>query len=342
MTLRTMSYLPHNPKYLSVKQKPITYDKDAKPELFPKFISEVVYEQDIQTAIDIIAYTFRRDYDIEVIFKLFGLGNNGKSVYTSLISALHGPESISNVPLSEMLGSNKDKFASSDLEGKDVNIDIELVGQTIKDTATLKRLTGGSRQPVRIQRKNERAFDTILWAKLIFNVNKMPASVDKSDAYNRRIIILAFPNQFEGQNEDKQLTAKLTTEKEISGIFNILMDALRRIIKTKEIYVNEKTIEERRAKYEKAVDPLQSFYDEMVSEYSEPEHLIPKEEFFDAYVKYCQKYRIPHEKYDLFCKNVKNKLPTQGVQTRDKGPESSLLEGCLMERQRDVIRLSKM
>ena len=139
--------LPHKPEYL--KQKPITYDKDAKPELFSKFISQVVYEEDIQTAIDIIAYTFRRDYDIEVIFKLFGLGNNGKSVYTSLISALHGPESISNVPLSVMLGSNKDKFASSDLEGKDVNIDIELVGQTIKDTATLKRLTSGSRQPVK-------------------------------------------------------------------------------------------------------------------------------------------------------------------------------------------------
>ena len=69
---------PHNPKYLSVKQKPIKCDKDAKPELFHKFISEVVYEQEIQTAIDIIAYTFRRDYDIEVIFKLFGLGNNGK------------------------------------------------------------------------------------------------------------------------------------------------------------------------------------------------------------------------------------------------------------------------
>jgi len=61
--------LPHNPEYLSIKQKPIKYDKDAKPELFSKFISEVVYEQDIQTAIDIIAYTFRRDYDNEVIFK---------------------------------------------------------------------------------------------------------------------------------------------------------------------------------------------------------------------------------------------------------------------------------
>ena len=118
--------LPHDPKYLSVKQKPITYDKDAKSELFLKFISQVVYEQDIQTAIDIIAYTFRRDYDIEVIFKLYGYGNNGKTVYTSLISALHGLDSISNVPLSEMLGSNKDKFASSDLEGKDVNIDNEL------------------------------------------------------------------------------------------------------------------------------------------------------------------------------------------------------------------------
>lgn len=71
-----------------------------------------------------------------------------------------------------MLGS-RDIFALSDLENKDVNIDNELAGQTIKEVAVLKRLTGGSRQRIRIQSKNQRAYDTMLYAKLFFNANAM-------------------------------------------------------------------------------------------------------------------------------------------------------------------------
>src|SRR5689334_16272431 len=89
---------------------------------------------------------------------------------------------------------------------------------------------------------------------------------DSSDAYNRRVIIIVFPNRFEGAKEDKQLISKLTTEQEKSGIFNVLMMELRRIRHTQQIYVNEKTIEDRRAKYERAVSPVKAFLGEAVAE----------------------------------------------------------------------------
>ena len=76
---------------------------------------------------------------------------------------------------------------SIDLESKDVNIDNELAGETIKESAVIKRLTGGTRQRIRIQRKNQKAYDTTLYAKLFFNANRMPDSQDSSDAYSRRI-----------------------------------------------------------------------------------------------------------------------------------------------------------
>ena len=62
-----------------------------------------------------MAYTFHRDYPIETIFILFGHGNNGKTVYTSLLTFLHGADNVSNVPLSEILS---DKFALSDMENR--------------------------------------------------------------------------------------------------------------------------------------------------------------------------------------------------------------------------------
>ena len=119
-------------------------------------------------------------------------------------------------------------FALSDLENKDINIDTELSSATIEYSAILKKLTG--RQPIRIERKHQRAYDTILHAKLFFSANKIPQTADESDADYRRKIVLSFPNTFEGQNDDPDLLAKLTTEEELSGIFNILMTALRNIL----------------------------------------------------------------------------------------------------------------
>jgi phage/plasmid-associated DNA primase len=90
----------HTLDYLSVNQKPIIYDKDAKAERFEQFLHEVLYERDIPTGIESMAYTFERDYPIEVIFILYGYGLNGKTVFTSVLTSMHGKDNVSNVSLS--------------------------------------------------------------------------------------------------------------------------------------------------------------------------------------------------------------------------------------------------
>ena len=296
----------HTANYLSINQKPITYKKDAKAERFEQFLKEVLYERDVRTAVEAMAYTFERDYPIEVIFMLYGLGANGKTVYTSVLTSLHGEDNVSNVPLTQMVS---DRFALADLENKDVNIDNELGNQNIKDTAILKRLTGGSRQRIRIQRKNQRAYDTTLYSKLFFNANKIPNSEDESDAYNRRVIIVTFPNRFEGPLADKQLVSKLTTEQEKSGIFNLLMMALRLVRNNKDIYVNEKTIEEKRLKYLRAHNPVKAFLEETIdwekSTEDDDMHYIPKADLHLVYGIYCGIHRLPVDNFDVFCKRIK-------------------------------------
>jgi len=227
-------------------------------------------------------------------------------VFTSVITELHGADHVSNVPLSQMVS---DRFALSDLEKKDVNIDNELGNQNIKDTAILKRLTGGSRQRIRIQRKNQRAYDTTLYAKLVFNANKIPDSEDMSDAYNRRVTIITFPNKFEGPLADKQLVRTLTTEAAKSGIFNILMMGLRLIRTNKDIYVNEKTIEEKRLKYLRAHNSVKAFIEEVIdwekSTEDDNKFYIPKSDLHLTYSIYCGMYRLPVDNFDVFCKRVK-------------------------------------
>jgi putative DNA primase/helicase len=293
----------HTSDYLSFVQIPIFYNPDSKPKLFGKFLKEVLYAREIRTAVEAIAYSLWRDNPFEIIKVLFGYGSNGKGVFVGVITSLHGTQNISNVPLYSIM---KNPFALSDLEGKNINVDTELSSSTIHDTATMKKLTG--RQPVRIERKNQRAYDTRLYAKLFFNANKIPETDDTSDAYYRRYNIISFPNKFEDGVADPDLLSKLTIEEELSGIFNVLMIALRRLLKNKCLFVSEKTIQQRREKYELALNPIGPFIKDVVAQDSVESDRITKDEFYQAYRRFCKQKRLAVESKENFGKILKSSV----------------------------------
>jgi P4 family phage/plasmid primase-like protien len=319
--IRTGKLEPHSPDYYSLNQKPFPFNPKTRPKYFIKFLKDVLYTEDLLTAIDIIAYTFLRYSPQEYYFILIGIGANGKSVYTGLITNLHSSKNVSNVPLKSLVDN---PFALADLENKEVNIDTELSPNSIKDMSILKKLTGN--HPIRIERKNQHAYDTILHAKLIFNANQLPNSSDNSDAHFRREIILSFPNQFEGTKEDLDLLNKLSTEEELSGIFNIIAIALRRINKTHRIYINEKTIKERREKAELIYDSVSSFLKDAVSEESTESDYVIKDNFHIAYTRFCRFHKLPVEQKENFGKILKKKHNYQdGRET--KGERKTIWKG---------------
>ena len=66
--MRTGKLEPHSPDYYSLNQKPFPYNPKARPKYFIKFLKDVLYAEDILTAIDIIAYTFLRYNPQELLF----------------------------------------------------------------------------------------------------------------------------------------------------------------------------------------------------------------------------------------------------------------------------------
>ena len=280
----------HTPEYISIKQNPIVYDPKAKPKLFGKFLSQVLYRENIRTAIESMAYTFLNDCPFEHFFVLVGEGSNGKSVFTGILTALHSAANVSNVPIRTLLENN---FALADLEFKDVNIDEELSGDMINDTSILKKLTGGKRQLTRVEKKYQGAYGAALYAKLFFNTNKMPQTSDQTNAFYRRLITISFPNLFEEDKDDPDLTRKLTTEFELSGIFNLLMVYLRLLVNNNRIYINDKSIAERRLKHDRLTNPIKAFLDEAMAEDSLEDDYVPKSILYNAYIRFCKKYKLP-------------------------------------------------
>ena len=290
----------HSPDYLSINQKPIEYDPKATTRLFGRFLSQVLYHREIRTVIESMAYTFYRDSPFEHLFILYGEGGNGKSVFTGLLAALHGEQNVSNVSLSAITNNT---FALSDLEFKDVNVDTELSNVGARDTSNLKKLTGGRKQPIRIERKNQHAHDSLLHAKLFFNTNKITTSIDQTDAYFRREILISFPNTFQGKKDDPNTLKNI--KQELPGIFNALMIALRTLLKNNQIYVNHKTIEDKRLKHEISANPVKSFIDEMVDEASTCDETITKDELYEFYMMFCNNHSIAIKSRESFGKEMK-------------------------------------
>ena len=291
---------PHSSHYISRNQKPIVYDAKAKPKLFGKFLKETLYHIEIRTAVELMAYTFLKANPHEIYVILIGTGANGKSVFTAVLVSLHGTKGISNVPLHSLI---KDRFALSDLENKDVNIDTELSTGYINDISILKRLTGSL--PTRIERKNQRAYDTILHTKLFFNANKLPTTDDDSDARFRREIVIAFPNQFEDGNADIDLQNKLTSEEELSGIFNVLMIALRRVHRTGRIQIKHRTIQQRRNRHDMMIKPVVSFIGDAVTKDTTLSCYVTKDQMYGAYSRFCSFHGLPIERKESFGKLIK-------------------------------------
>ncbi len=294
---------PHSHKYPSLNQKNIIYDPNAKPKLFGKFLQQVLHPKDIRTAIDMFAYTFLRTNPYELICILLGIGANGKNVFTGMITSLHGSENVSYISLKSIL---ENQFALAGLENKDVNIDTEMPQGILKDISILKKLTG--KQPISVEKKGIDAYSALLHPKLFFCTNTIPSITDNSDARFRRQVIITFPNQFEeGKNADPKLLEKLTTEEEKSGVFNVLMKALRTIQKNDIIYLNEKTIQERRQKDEFVSDPIGSFIKDVLAKDSVyNDDYTTKEVFYNAYKNFCKYHRLPIESEENFGKILKN------------------------------------
>ena len=335
--IATSQLKPHTYRYLSRNQIPVRFDPKARCKRFGKFLSEVVYPDQIRTVIELMAYTFLRDNPFELYVILLGVGANGKSVLMHVLTRLHGPENVSPVPLATLLNN---RFAKKELEGKNVNIDMEMSKATINDMGVLKELTG--QQPVRIEPKHLPAYSTRLWAKLFFSTNEMPEMMDFSDGHYRREVVISFPYQFEevGTEQEKAeiiaamragssnrriadptLKDVLTTPEELSGIFNALMIPLRnRIMKNKPVYMDAKTIEDRRHKHELISDPIRAFFDDAIE--PDGEGIIRKERLYEAYRKFCRFQRLPIESYDQFCKLVKKKfLPHELGEGRDSSKD---------------------
>jgi putative DNA primase/helicase len=192
----------------------------------------------------------------------------------------------------------------------------DLPAVALKDTGLFKSLVTG--EMISGEYKFRGRFDFEPYAKLLFSCNKMPQTPDDTDAFFRRWLILAFPNQFLADNTktDPNLKEKLTTPEELSGILNWALEGLQRLLKQGKFSIGE-TVEQTRDRYTLLSNPVRAFAESRLD--IAPGKIVTKKDVYNAFIQFCGEHNLPTISKNAFAMQLPQYIPCADSRTKIQG-----------------------
>ena len=279
LNIRNLELSPHSPSFYSTVQLSCSWIPDAKCPTFDKFLDEMAFDDCTPLILEMMGQALCPSYGFPVGFFLEGSGRNGKSTLLRALSNLIPDEYSSSVTL-QALG--KDKFAPAQLAGRLVNIVGDLSSKELEDTALFKQLTGQDRVPAEV--KYGQPFHLRSSATMIFAVNRMPLTHDRTHGFYARVLIIPFDKKFLSDSEiDPNLEPALALE--APGIAVKAVRAYSRALEAKSLSKNRRT-EEASARYFGQLKSIESFMSLCLTRAGDA--VLGNEAIYEAYVEYCR------------------------------------------------------
>jgi len=309
--LNTRKLLPHSKDYKATMALPVTYDVGADCPQIIKFVGEVVKPEDRLLLWEIPAWCLTPYSGIQRLVILLGEGANGKTVYLEMLRRFLGRENCTAYSLQSL---TTNRFAIAGLYGKLANISPELPSTALRQAGPLKTLTG--LDTVEAEKKFRDSFNFVNTAKLIFATNNPPEISEDTLAVWRRFVVIDFPFKFTGDRADKNLLAKLTTEKELSGLLNKSLDGLARLKKNGD-FSYTRSIEDTRDKYLLASNPMMAFIEERCE--FDPWSTVMKKDLHQAFMEFCAANKLPGMTIKAFGHKIKREYMLNEERDRWRG-----------------------
>lgn len=294
--LKSKKLLPHSPDYKFTFQFPIRYDANASCPKTSAFLDQVLTPEQRATVEEWLGYYFWRNYQFKKAIIFVGEGDTGKTTLLETIMHLVGKDNISSVPLQKM---TVDKFAAAHLYEKHANVVDELSDKDVTDTGNFKMATGGG--SITGEYKFGNQFSFINYSKFTFACNQIPDVTNYNDeAYFNRWIVVRFEKKIE--KKIPNFIATLTTEEERSGLFNLAMIGLERLLKQGQFTYGSNAVDTKLEMMRNG-SSIARFVKERLQK--DIGNTMTNEEMFHAYQEFC-------EELDLQCETITaigSKLP---------------------------------
>jgi putative DNA primase/helicase len=255
--LNKWEFEKHTPGIKTICQIPVNYYKKAKCPHITNFLKDVAKPEDIAFLEEWAGYCLTTDVSYQKALMLYGIPGTGKSVFATMLETFISGENASSESLQKI---EEDKYRAAKLYGKRVNICSDIPSTKMHKTEVFKKLVSGL-DTIDAENKYQDPFKFKNKAKLTFSANKIPEG-PKDPVFYERFCLIEFGNKFRGTDkDDKRLIQKLTTNTELSGFLNVVLEGLKRLYENDKFSYN-KTFEETEREYILNSNPVAFFMEE--------------------------------------------------------------------------------
>jgi len=316
--LTTGEVLEHSPEHYLNSPSAFVYDPTAWPEAFIQLLDESCFNDvDRMTLIDWLVATCCM-VSFEYILFLTGGGSNGKKMYEDVLAAMF-PTATEHVGLAELI---KERFVIGQLKLARTNV----FNETNVDRAATERvksLSAGDMQSSDVKNQRLRViFRPFL--QLIFDTNSMPRFNDSSYGFRRRFTRVKMPFTFKDnpssdpkkfeKKADPTLGERLVSEKNMSGVLNLIIARAPDIVKSRRITRRENDYEE----YERDAHSfnlfVEDFIDFNVACRDDVDYRIAADELYGHFKEYIKFGGSPMSKFSFSRKiGELNKMPSVSI-----------------------------
>ena len=204
---------------------PVNFNRSCpEPKQWLKFLSELLYEEDILTLQEFVGYCLLPVNYAQKMLLIIGEGGEGKSRIGIVLSHLLGTNMV-NGSLSKLETS---PFARADLQGKLLLVDDDLRLEGLRSTNYLKTIITAE-QPLDLERKGVQSYQGKVSCRLMaFGNGSLRALHDRSYGFFRRQIILSAKPRDPNRVDDPYLAGRLF--KELPGILLWCLEGLYRLL----------------------------------------------------------------------------------------------------------------
>ena len=229
LDIRDGSCVDFTPDVIEFGRIPVTYDPSAYCADLDKMLNRVFLgdREIINLFEEMLGAVLLKHNRYQKAFLFTGKGSNGKSTILDLIKTFIGSANYSSLSLEEVTA----RFNRIQLEHKYANIGDDIDNTTIKDTGMLKKMIAGN--AIMLEDKGEKGYTAELYATHIYSANEIPYSLDKTEGFYRRWIIIPFNAKFSANDEDydPMIADKITTPTALSYLLNLAIRGAQRLIR---------------------------------------------------------------------------------------------------------------
>ena len=313
LDLRTGQLHPHRKEDLLTIIVPVEYHCDAQCPLWLSFLGRVtggntelaVYLQHA------VGYSLTGDPRSQILFFLYGLGNNGKSTFTMTIRKLmagYGERlDADDLMVKDRKTGGGPKESIANLKGKRYVIGSELQDGRKLDVSLLKDMTGG--ETIKARRLYEHDIEFKPTHKLWLFGNHKPIITDTTLSIWRRVKLIPFTETIPDNEIDRDLPSKL--EAELPGI---LTWAVKGCLDWQQYELREpNAVTTATAAYRHEQDILGDFIEDCCI--LEAKASIPKADLKAEYQRWCEDNSVEPVKQHTF----KARLTEKGITESKSG-----------------------